>query len=414
MSEDTTKSPSEGVLKDIPDRSEGAHTGRENLIRELVDLHRLTENILRNMNSGLIAINGIGTVTHFNEQAAVITGVPASEAIGRPCASVFRTAAEGPSLLEKAMTTEFGDGEVDILTADDRILPVALRLTPIEDETGAKVGAVGIFVDLTDTKRAEEQLRRRDRLVSLGELSAGVAHEIRNPLAGIGAAAQVLKKRMEPDDDRIRFANIILEETARLDKIVESLLSFARPARPHLAESNVIDCVAKVVALVSETANDRAVTIETSMEQGIPAIFIDHDQIVQVLLNLVQNGIQAMPEGGRLTIRLRRSRKSPYVRRTAGRRASDRVEPPQPPPPMEFVEIDVQDTGDGIPKETLDRIFDPFYTTRRDGSGLGLSISQSIIREHGGAISIHSTVGRGTIATVHLPLEKRHGQRRRG
>ncbi len=413
MSENTAKGPAGNVLKDILDRND-ANLGRANLIRELVDLHRLTENILRNMNSGLIAINGIGTVTHFNEQAASITGFSAAEAIGRPGALVFRTAVPGPSLLDKAMTTEFGDGEVDILTKDERVVPVGLRLTPLEDEHGARVGAVGIFVDLTDAKRGEEQARRRDRLVSLGELSAGVAHEIRNPLAGIGASAQVLKKRLDADDDRVRFANIILEETARLDKIVESLLSFARPARPHLSESDVTECITKVLALVTESAEDRAVTIETSIEQGIPRIHIDHDQIVQVLLNLAQNALQAMPEGGRLTIRLRRSLKSPYVRRVAGRRATDRVEPPREARPMEFVELAVEDTGDGIPKETLERIFDPFFTTRRDGTGLGLSISQSIIREHGGTISIHSTVGRGTTATIHLPLEKRHGQRRRG
>lgn len=408
------------------------------LVRELVDLHRLTENILRNMGSGLIAINAEGIVTHFNEQAALITGCPPDQAIGRPCEEVFRTpgfasgafreaepaAGEGgpgadapppppANLLRRALTTSFGDGEVDLLTADGRVVPVQLRLTPLEEEDGPTVGAIGIFVDLTETKRAEEQARRKERLASLGELSAGVAHEIRNPLAGIGAAAQVLKKRLGEDADRTRFTDVILEEVGRLDKIVENLLRFARPAQPHLAEASLVDCINRVLGLVGEMALERGVRVDTSIDPGIPNLFLDADQIVQVLLNVVQNGFQAMSDGGVLTITLRRTQQPPYIRRRAGRRASDPVEPPEPARPIEYAEVAVTDTGDGIPADTLGRIFDPFFTTRRAGTGLGLSISQSIVREHGGMISISSTVGVGTSVLIHLPLEKRHGQRRR-
>ncbi len=292
-------------------------------------------------------------------------------------------------------------------------MPVQLRLTPLEEEEGPTVGAIGIFVDLTETKRAEEQARRKERLASLGELSAGVAHEIRNPLAGIGAAAQVLKKRLGEDADRTRFTDVILEEVGRLDKIVENLLRFARPAQPHLAEASLVDCINRVLGLVGEMALERGVRVDTSIDPDIPHLFLDADQIVQVLLNVVQNGFQAMSDGGVLTITLRRTQQPPYIRRRAGRRASDPMEPPEPARPVEYAEVAVTDTGDGIPADTLGRIFDPFFTTRRAGTGLGLSISQSIVREHGGMISINSTVGVGSTLLIHLPLEKRHGQRRR-
>lgn len=393
----------------------GATHSSSSLVRELVELHRLTENILRNMGSGLIAVNADGIVTHFNDQARVITGFQPEDAIGQPCEVVFRTpGGDGqPNLLRRALSTRFGEGEVDLVTGDGRLVPIHLRLNPLEEDDGTTVGAVGIFVDLSESRRDEEQARRKERLASLGELSAGVAHEIRNPLAGIGAAAQVLRKRLGDDPDRTRFTDVILEEVTRLDKIVDNLLRFARPAQPHLAEASLVECIQRAVALVEGMAQERGVRVETRLDPEIPRLFLDADQIVQVLLNVIQNGLQAMSDGGVLSIMLRRTRKPPYVRRRAGRRATDPVEPPEPARAIEFVEVAVADTGDGIPPETLGRIFDPFFTTRRAGTGLGLSISQSIVREHGGQIAITSNVGTGTTVHIHLPLEKRHGQRRR-
>ena len=136
-------------------------------------------------------------------------------------------------------------------------------------------------------------------------------------------------------------------------------------------------------------------------------------EIVVFAAASLTNAFQAMADGGTLSISVKKMLKSPYVRRSGGRRATDRAQPVQPAPPIEVVEIAVRDTGDGIPRETLDRIFDPFFTTRREGTGLGLSISQSIIHEHAGFISISSAVNVGTIVSIYLPLEKRHGQRRR-
>jgi len=384
--------------------------GQASLIRELVDLHHFTENILRSMGSGLIATNGQGIITHFNERAAMITGWPVREALGMAGALVFRVG-DG-DLFAGAPTRGTREGEVDLLTRDDRLVPVSLRVTRLVSEETAPAGVVAIFDDLTDLKRSESELRRKERLASLGELSAGVAHEIRNPLAGIGAAAQLLKKRLGEREDMVRLAEVILDESARLDRIVESLLKFGRPAPPRLSAGSVLDCVRRVLALVEDRANESGVAFDIQMDPLVPDIYIDGDQIVQVLLNLVQNALQAMPGGGTLRVSVRVTTTSPWVRRVAGRRASDRGQLPEPTPSTGFVEIRIGDTGPGIPKETLERIFDPFFTTRREGTGLGLSICQAIIREHTGLIRVESVVDKGTIAIVTLPLERRRGPRR--
>lgn len=412
MSENRTPDIPRDLSQLLLDERSGA-LGDASLIRELVDLHRFTENILRNMGSGLIAINGQGVITHFNEQAAAITGYPAAGAVGQACDEVFRTADEGPGPLRRALTTTFDEGEIDLVTADGRTIPVALRLTPLEQEGGHPAGAVAIFDDLSDSKRAEAELRRKDRMASLGELSAGVAHEIRNPLAGIGAAAQILKKRMGPEDERTRFTDIILEEVARLDRIVDSLLRFARPAPPRLAEGSVPDCVERVFVLCGDRAHELGVTFDRNFDPAVPRLYLDADQIVQVLLNVVQNSLQAMPNGGTVTVSVQSTRKIPWVRRALGRRASDRTAPPGSSRLVDYVEITVRDTGHGIPRDALDRIFDPFFTTRREGTGLGLSISQAIVREHGGFMHIESQVGKGAAVIINLPVEKRRGPRRR-
>ncbi|MDZ4805368.1 MAG: ATP-binding protein [Candidatus Eisenbacteria bacterium] len=385
--------------------------GQASLIRELVDLHHFTENILRSMGSGLIATNGQGVITHFNERAASITGWPVREALGLAGALVFRVG-EG-DLFTDAPTSGTREGEVDLLTRDDRLVPVSLRVTRLAIEESMPAGVVAIFDDLTELKRSESELRRKERLASLGELSAGVAHEIRNPLAGIGAAAQLLKKRLGEREDMIRLADIILDESARLDRIVESLLKFGRPAPPHLLAGSVLDCIRRVLALVEEKAGEAGVIFDIRTDPEIPDVYIDTDQIVQVFLNLVQNALQAMPDGGTLSVAVGVTATSPWVRRTAGRRVSDRGQLPAPTRTAGFVEIRIGDTGPGIPRAILERIFDPFFTTRREGTGLGLSICQAIIREHAGLVQVESIVNRGTTAIVTLPLEKRRGPRRR-
>ena len=383
------------------------------LIRELVDLSRFTEGILRTMGSAVVAMNAEGRIAYLNPAAETLLGRPASELIDRPADEVLITRGGG-RLIGDAEQPEDSYGEVDLKLHDGRLVTVDVRLTRHRGKQGEEEGVVAILADRTDVKRAEQEARRKERLASLGELSAGVAHEIRNPLAGIAASAQLLRSRLEEGDSRIRLADIIEEEVARLDRIVENLLRFARPPEPSLRETDLQSCVERGLELVADQAARARVTVHRDLAPDLPAIWIDRDQIVQVVLNLVRNAIQAMEDdGGELHVELRKVARRRHVRRRAGRREDERDQLPSGQAPVQdWLELEVTDSGPGVPPEVQERMFNPFYTTRKKGTGMGLSITQSIVQEHCGMISVSSEPGQGTSVLVDFPVEKRRGRRR--
>ncbi len=222
----------------------------------------------------------------------------------------------------------------------------------------------------------EEQLRRADRLSALGELSAGMAHEIRNPLGSIRGTAEILKEGIDPSDRRHEFAGILVKEVERLNRVVEDFLRFARPAPAERGRFSAAELIEGVVQLTSRQAQKHAVSIDCDLPP-VPAIDGDAGQIRQAFLNLVLNAIQAMPRGGRLQVSLR-SQKD------------------------EVVAV-FHDNGPGISAENLQKIFNPFFTTRSEGIGLGLAITHRIIDGNGGRIEVESRVGEGTCFTVYLP-----------
>ncbi len=222
-----------------------------------------------------------------------------------------------------------------------------------------------------------EQLRRSDRLSALGELSAGLAHEIRNPLGALDGAVQILQRPELPPETRQEFAEMAAREVDRLKSLLTSFLDFARPQQPRRTMTEPSLLLESIARLAAETA--KMAGIEICVEaQETPAIAIDAEQIRQVLLNLVLNAIQATPDGGRLVLRSRQKGRS--------------------------VILEVADQGVGIAAENLERIFDPFFTTRAAGTGLGLSIAHQIVHSHGGEISVHNNSDRGATFAVILPL----------
>lgn len=223
-----------------------------------------------------------------------------------------------------------------------------------------------------------DQLRRADRLSALGELSAGLAHEIRNPLGSIEGAVQILSRRELPDETRTEFADMAFREVSRLKGLLSHFLEFARPQQPRVVTSDIESLLESVARLASETARMAKVDITVETPQNLPAASMDPEQIRQVLLNLVINAVQAMSAGG--TIRLRALRHG------------------------DEVQIEVQDEGTGIPDDNLERIFDPFFTTRASGTGLGLSIAYQIVNKHRGHIAARRNAERGMTFTVTLPI----------
>ncbi len=224
----------------------------------------------------------------------------------------------------------------------------------------------------------ESQIARADRLASIGELASGIAHEIKNPLAGIGAAIQVLSQSIAKDDPQREVFDEIMKQIERLNKTIKDFLNYARPSEPHMSICDITDIAKKAIFLIRKQAENQKVTIEEDYRYNIPQLLIDPEQVQQVMVNIMLNAVQAMLEGGRLII-------------------SAKADP-------NFVELSIADTGKGIPQDNIEKIFTPFYTTKHQGTGLGLSISSRIIEKHNGSIRVASEIGRGTTFNIRLPI----------
>jgi two-component system sensor histidine kinase HydH len=362
---------------------------------------------------GVLLLDSQGRVARINAEARrVLALAPGGRSVA-PAAQLVRTVVAGDDPLAEAWRVAALEREAVLHTAAGEV-PVLLRTRRV----GRPPWLVVTLRDLSQLRRMHQELRRNERLATLGQLSAGVAHEIRNPLAGIGTSAQVLLGRFEPRDDRARFVRVILEEVERLDRIVKSLLQYARPRAPELEPRTLATCVEHVIQLTSDATEKAGVEVELDVAPRLAAVYIDPDLVTQVLLNVTLNAIQAMPGGGKLRYEVRRVRR-PNPQRGIGRRATDsgregrEGRARRAAARLEDQQVRVLDTGTGVPRGDLGKLFDPFFSTKSGGTGLGLSISQTIMQEHGGTIAIASREGRGTTVLLNFPVEKRHGERRR-
>jgi len=277
---------------------------------------------------------------------------------------------------------------------------LSVRMDEGPDEFGIMAGSFNRMLDSVEASNREverchtEQMQRAAKLASLGEIISGIAHEIKNPLAGISCAVQVFQSELEDGDSRKVVTSEILDNIKRLDNIVKSLLNYARPKSPRLMNVKVSDVLDKAIFFVYPEAKKHNVTIDTSVEEEIPEIMMDSDQMQQVFLNLMINAVQAMPDGGHLKIIASESDKDNMALDDNERSLF---------PAERSVTVKFEDNGHGIDPETQKSIFDPFITKKSQGTGLGLSISQRIVQEHGGDILVNSEVDKGTTFTVFLP-----------
>lgn len=372
-------------------------------------LAELVDALMEDAETAVLIVAADGSLIRHNEAALRLFGLSRAALSRATGGELLKTVVGGEDLMGDAQRSARSEREAVLATAKAGDVPVRMR----SHRLGEPPIVLVTLQDLTQPRRLQQELRRHERLATLGQLSAGVAHEIRNPLAGIGTSAQVLLKRFEPRDERARFVQVILDEVARLDRIVSSLLQYARPRSPELKPSLLSDCVQRVIALSAEMTIEAGVQVDLVVAPKLATLWIDPDLVQQVLLNITLNAVQAMPEGGTLRFEVRKVRhKRPP--RGPGRRAED--SPPERPRDesgwIEYQQVRISDTGVGIPKGVLAKLFDPFFTTKATGTGLGLSISQTILQEHGGSIAVDSREGRGTTVLLDFPMEKRHGPRR--
>jgi len=369
-------------------RQAGQELERRGLdLRNLQSLHQA---IVTNIASGLLTLDLEGRVVAFNRAAERITGERFAAIHHQPWQ---RTPfAQSPILAaffaNPSAPLAQQSGELDLVRRDGQCIPVGISCSPLTGEGGEPIGLVAIFEDLTERRRAEEQLRRADRLAALGRMAATIAHEVRNPLAAISGSVEMLHQDSLPVGPSRELLGIILRETSRLKLITGQFLEFSKP-QPLLCRPCPVTPLLRETLLLLERSGERHPALRWALaeETPEPIALADPDQLRQVVWNLCLNAVQAMPDGGELTVTVRQ------------------IPPGAPGGPDRsdaWVEIAFRDSGLGIPREEVARIFEPFYTTRASGTGLGLSIARTLLESMGGSVAVHSEMGQGTTFTIRL------------
>ena len=348
------------------------------------------EEILTNLDDGVVTVDPDGKIVFFNEAAEVMTEVSAATAQRQPLASIFK---REPWLRELVAKThpphqESARGEGDFITRWGHKTPVSATVSPLHDGNHQFLGTILLLRDIRHRKELEEDLKRADRLALLGTMAAGLAHEVRNPLGGIRGAAQLLQ-RSNGEGELIRnYTEIMIREVDRVNKLIEQLLDLSRPAGFTLTPLNIHELLDDVLILESQVDGAQRVKIKKFFDPSLPMIRGDREALTQVLLNIVKNAFQSMEGSGTLTVSTRLE--TDYHIRERGAA------------PNRLIWVEMADEGKGIPEDELRQIFSPFFTTKNNGTGLGLAVSYRIIKEHGGLIRVESEVGKGSTFKVAL------------
>ncbi len=334
------------------------------------ELENLNQIILENIPSGLIIINNAGRIRSFNAGATTITGYPLESIYNRPIVELFPEMV----VLEGGNFKTVGRGETPLIDKQGARRPVGFSSSTVRDVSEETLGLLITFQDLSRLKEMENQLKRADRLAAVGQLAAGMAHEIRNPLASISGSVQLLMEGDKLQKEDRRLMGIVVREAERLNALLTDFLVFARPAPPCFEPVNVSELLDELVAMVA--ADERFKDIDLQRDDSIVLEWsCDRGQLRQALWNLLLNGAEAMAQGGRLSCGLDAELSSVYV----------------------------EDTGPGIPDDIRDKVFDPFFTTKDSGTGLGLATVHSIVEAHQGRLDLVKAEGGGERFIIYMP-----------
>jgi two-component system sensor histidine kinase HydH len=348
--------------------------------RLLKDTQAFASEVVTCLPLGLLTTDTDGRVVLANAAASALIGKPTEEIEGRPLAGLGGYDWAG-------LTAELA-GEDDLLEREDmltaqagRRVPVGIAASRIVNSDRQFLGHLFLLRDLGELRRLQEQVRRNERLSALGNLAAGVAHEIRNPLSSIKGFATYLSGKVQGQDREA--ARAMVQEADRLNRVVSELLDFARPGELKLRDEDLCAVVERALRLANADVAAKGIAVEFKHDGTLPAIPLDSERMTQALLNLFINAAQAMEQGGALRI-------SAFPDRESGN-----------------VSLRIEDTGHGMPPDVIGDIFNPYFTTKPSGTGLGLAIVHRIVEGHGAAIKVESEVGRGTVFTIELPMNGR-------
>ncbi len=342
---------------------------------------RQLQAVFDGITDGLIIVDSDFRIVAVNKAEAAFLGREPKDLVGRFCYEVYCRGDHACELCPAHETFAMGKASMASrleLASGYHRRGVDVYTFPVKDENGETVQAIQYIKDVTDRVKLQKQLREVEQLTGIGQMAANVAHEIRNPLLAVGGFARHLHEQMSPDDPRREYTGIILEEVTRLEQILREQLTLERHLVPVLAPVDINHILRDVRKLLSHGLLSSQVRLVGELATGLPLTMGDANQLKQAFLNIINNSIQSMPDGGTIIV-------------TSAQSGGNIV-------------VSIEDTGPGIPGEVMSKLFVPFFTTRKTGSGLGLAVTKRIIENHGGDIEVMSEVGKGTTFNVSIPI----------
>jgi PAS domain S-box-containing protein len=354
----------------------------------------LQEALVGHSSSGVVAVDRDGRITLFNPAMEQLIGYWQGEVLGSQVGGNYLTFLSGvnPFVATLQSGQEAGYGELALLQRDGGRKLVAAKIVPLKDENGATVGALGLFNDLTSMRALEQERHRLAPLALIGEMAARLAHEIKNPLASMMSGLELLQRRLSYGEQEGRYFQRVLSEMKRLDMTIREMLAFSRPAPLQFAPVGSCDPLERALEALEPQMEASHVRVIRSYAPDLQPVVMDENQMEQVFLNLLLNAMQAMPEGGTLRVSVRQVTR-PDLEHELGAAPA-------------FVEYIIQDSGVGIPESAISKIFDPFFSTKTHGTGLGLATVKKVIDGHQGHIRVQSQPGSGTMFTIYLPSSR--------
>jgi PAS domain S-box-containing protein len=385
----------ESELLQMPEsKPEDVKLPQNRLINQIYQFHK---SIIQNINAGLVTIDLKGEITFVNRITARLLGFEIEELLGENLKKLFKSPEEGNKFLNLCALPgkKIDNWESEFFHKTRKSIVVGINSSYLEDVSNNFAGVVLLLRDLTEVHHLKNQVERMERLALLGELSAGIAHEIRNPLAGIKAATQLLEENFAREDAQQQIVSRIIREVDKANRLLKEFFKFARPTRPKPAFHDVRKIIENVYLLLAPRLKSKEIKFQEKFPSKLPRVYVDETQIEQVILNLFLNAVDAMKNGGNLKISASTKKINPIDAKGAIYSVFEQD--------LYYVLLEITDTGTGIAPENLKKIFNPFYTTKTEGLGLGLSICSRLMEENKGKIDAFSTEGQGATFVLALP-----------
>ena len=350
--------------------------------KTLSEMKDYTSKILETIDDAIISIDRQGIIKSFNRKSEEIFGKKKEEVIHKDCEKVLNLNEGGDCLFKKCLQEEKNINQELVLEEEGlgkKFIEISTSF--LTDESEKITGLVAVIRDVTEWKNLNEEIARNKRLAALGKLSAGIAHEIRNPLSSIRGLAQFISHTLSKEDERRVDLNTIIQEVDRLNNLVIQVLDYAKVKKPNLSPFSLNELISEVVELFQKQINKYKIKFHLQLSPHISSFWADKDQVRQIFMNIIINAIQAIPEEGEIKIE---TEETIYKEKPA-------------------IKLVVEDNGIGIPEQNLQQIFDPFFSTKEQGSGLGLSIVYTLVEGHQGEVKVESKEGKGTKFIIFLP-----------